>query len=178
LSIFYNVGDEADVVLPRQTMDHTICHLFERPQLRSAVAELIHNEFWTDVPGASAEKMAARLGDASTADALPLCLIALHGDEVLGAINLVDNDDDDHTDWHPWLAGMVVAASHRGRGIGSQLVRALLVEAQRLNFGRVYFGTDGPRFYEQLGAVVHHVPREGFWFMRFDLPRATTSRSG
>jgi predicted N-acetyltransferase YhbS len=159
-------------------MDLTICHLFERPQLRDTVAALIHHEFWTEVRGASVEKMAARLGDASNADALPLCLIALRGNELVGAINLVDNDDDDHTDWHPWLAGMVVAESHRGQGIGSQLVRVLLAEAQRLNFERVYFGTDGPRFYERLGAVVHHVPREGFWFMRFDLPRATTSRSG
>ena len=159
-------------------MHLTICHLFEQPQQREAAASLIHNEFWTEMPGASVEKMAARLGEASTADALPLCLIALHGDEVLGAINLVDNDDDDHTDWHPWLAGMVVAAPHRGQGIGSQLVRALLAEAKRLNFDRVYFGTDGPRFYERLGAIVHLVPREGFWFMRFDLPHATTPRSG
>jgi predicted N-acetyltransferase YhbS len=159
-------------------MDFTISHLFEQPQRRDAVAALIHNKFWTDVAGASVEKMAARLGDASTADALPLCLIALNGDELLGAINLVDNDDEDHTDWRPWLAGMVVAAPHRGQGIGSQLVRALLVEAKRFNFDRVYFGTDGPRFYERLGAVVHHVPREGFWFMRFDLSRAAPTRSG
>ncbi len=159
-------------------MNIVVAHLFKQPQRRDAVAALIHNEFWTAVPGASVEKMAARLGEASTADALPLCLIALHGDELLGAINLVDNDDDDHTDWHPWLAGMVVAESHRGQGIGSQLVGALLVEAKRLNFDRVYFGTDGPRFYERLGAVVHHVPREGFWFMRFDLSRTTPTRSG
>jgi hypothetical protein len=46
---------------------------------------------------------------------------------------------------------------------------APLIEARRLKFDRVYFGTDGPRFYERLGAVVHHVPRDGFWFMRFDL---------
>jgi hypothetical protein len=70
-------------------MDLTICHLFEQPQRRDAVAALIHHEFWTDVPGASAEKMAARLGEASTADELPLCLISLQGDELLGAVNLV-----------------------------------------------------------------------------------------
>lgn len=158
-------------------MRRTICHLFEQPERRQAVAALIHNEFWTEVAGASVEKMAARLGQASTADALPLCLIALQGARVLGAINLVESDDDDHTDWHPWLAGMVVAVPHRGQGVGSQLVRALLVEAKRLNFDRVYFGTDGPRFYERLGAVVHHVPREGFWFMRFDLSRVPPTRS-
>ena len=111
-------------------MDVTICHFFKQPQRRAAVAALIHNEFWAEVPGASVEKMAARLGEASTADAVPLCLIALNGDEVLGAINLVDNDDDDHTDWHPWLAGMVVAAPHRGQGIGSRLVRGALEAAR------------------------------------------------
>jgi hypothetical protein len=42
----------------------------------------------------------------------------------------------------------------------------------------VYFGTDGPRFYERLGAVVHHVPREDFWFMRFDLANTSPTRSG
>jgi predicted N-acetyltransferase YhbS len=159
-------------------MGFSICHLFEQLQLRDTVAALIHHEFWTEVPGASVEKMAARLSLASMPNAMPLCLIALRGDELLGTINLVDNDDDDHTDWYPWLAGMVVAESHRGQGIGSQLVRALLVEAKRLNFDRVYFGTDGPRFYERLGAVVHHVPREGFWFMRFDLSRTAPARSG
>jgi predicted N-acetyltransferase YhbS len=106
-------------------MNLTICHLFEQPLRQHVVAALIHNEFWTDVPGASIEKMAARLGKAQAPDALPLCLIALRDDELLGAISLVDNDDEDHTDWHPWLAGMVVAAPHRGQGIGSQLVRAL-----------------------------------------------------
>jgi predicted N-acetyltransferase YhbS len=150
-------------------MESRIVHLHAVPQWREAVASLIHHEFWTEVPGASVEKMAARLRQASTSDALPLCLIALRGDELLGAVNLVDNDDDDHTDWMPWLAGMVVAAPHRGQGVGSQLVRAVLVEAKRLRFDRVYFGTDGPRFYERLGAVVHDVPRPGFWFMRFDL---------
>jgi predicted N-acetyltransferase YhbS len=146
-----------------------IVHLHEVPRRREAAALLIHHEFWSEVPGASVEKMAARLSNASARETLPLCLIALQGDELLGAVNLVENDDDDHTDWRPWLAGMVVAAPHRGQGIGSQLVRALLVEAKRMNFERVYFGTDGPRFYERLGAVVHHAPREGFWFMRFDL---------
>jgi predicted N-acetyltransferase YhbS len=72
----------------------------------------------------------------------------------------------------------VVAAPHRGKGIGSQLVRVLLVEAKRLNFDRVFFGTDGPRCYERLGAVGHHVPRAGFWFMRFDLSRTAPTRSG
>lgn len=150
--------------------DWTIEPLLSCPQHRQAVAALIHHEFWTEVPGASVEAMAARLGQAVSPHQVPMTLVALHGGQPIGAVNLVENDDEDHLAWTPWLAGMVVAQPWRGRGVGSALVQALLREAERIGVERVYFGTDGPGFYTRLGAVVHEVPREGFWFMRFDLP--------
>ena len=146
-----------------------IVHLFECPAHHAAVAALIHHEFWAEVPGATVAGMQARLATADSADRLPLSLVALHAGQPIGVVNLVDNDDEQHTEWHPWLAGMVVAAPWRGRGVGSALVRALLGDARRLGFQRVYFGTDGPAFYERLGALVHEAPRPGFWFMRFEL---------
>lgn len=155
----------------------TITDLCLVPAQRQAAAALIHGEFWTTVPGASAAGMAQRLLQADRPDRIPLCLVALHAGLLVGAVNLVDNDDDDHPDWHPWLAGMVVAVPWRGRGIGSQLVRALLQRAQALGLARVYFGTDGPGFYTRLGAVLHQPVRADFCFMRFDLP-PTGSREG
>jgi predicted N-acetyltransferase YhbS len=149
-----------------------IAHLFEVPQHRPLVAELIHEEFWVTVQGASAESMAQRLSQAQGTERLPLCLVALHEGQPIGTVNLVDNDDETHRDWHPWLAGMVVERAWRGRGVGSALVLALLAHARRLGFARVYFGTDGPGFYERLGAVRHLQPRPGFWFMRFELENA------
>jgi predicted N-acetyltransferase YhbS len=146
-----------------------IAHLCEVPEHRPQVAELIHEEFWVTVQGASAEGMARRLGEAGDISRLPLCLVALHQGRPIGTVNLVDNDDDSHRDWHPWLAGMVVDRAWRGQGVGSALVQALLAHARRLGFARVYFGTDGPGFYARLGAVVHQQPRPGFWFMRFEL---------
>jgi predicted N-acetyltransferase YhbS len=146
----------------------SIVHLFAVPDHREELAGLIHREFWLDVPGASEDAMGLRLAQAARADRLPLCLVALHQGRPIGVVNLVDNDDDDHTDWHPRLAGMVVAEPWRGHGVGSALVRELLVQARRLGFERVYFGTDGPGFYTRLGAVVHEQPRPDFWFMRFD----------
>lgn len=151
------------------TADVHLIHLFEQPQHRNAVARLIHEEFWTAVPGASVDGMAERLRQADRADRLPQCRVALHQGQPVGAVNLIDSDDDDHPEWSPWLAGMVVAEAWRGQGIGSALVRALLADARRLGLQRVYFGTDGPGFYTRLGAVHHQQPREGFWFMRFDL---------
>ncbi len=133
------------------------------------MAQLIHDEFWTSVPGASAHSMARRLEQAAAADRIPLCRVAVHDGRAIGAVNLVASDDDDHPEWSPWLAGMVVAQPWRGRGVGSLLVRTLLDDARRLRVPRVYFGTDGPGFYTRLGAVHHLQPRADFWFMRFDL---------
>lgn len=146
-----------------------IVHLFQHPALREPVARLIHEEFWTQVPGASVEGMATRLLRAADAGRVPICRVAVHQGQAIGVVNLVESDDDDHVDWTPWLAGMVVAADWRGRGVGSRLVRSLLDDARRLGVPRVYFGTDGPGFYTRLGAVHHLQPKPGFWFMRFDL---------
>jgi predicted N-acetyltransferase YhbS len=154
----------------------TIHYLFDLPaSRRREVASLIHHEFWTEVPGASVEKMEARLAQGRHRDALPLTLVALVDDELRGVVNLVDNDDDVHTDWLPWLAGMVVAAPWRGQGIGSALARRLLDEARRMGYTRVYFGTDGPAFYTRLGAVLHEQVRADFQFMRFDLGAAASA---
>lgn len=154
---------------PVDAADLRIHHLFERPALRSAVARLIHEEFWTAVPGASVERMAARLQQADRADRIPLCRVAVQHGQAIGVVNLVDSDDENHPEWTPWLAGMVVAAPWRGQGVGSLLVRTLLDDARALGVKRVYFGTDGPGFYARLGALHHQQPKPGFWFMRFDL---------
>ena len=154
-------------------MTPSIVPLFEQRQHIADAAALIHNEFWRDVPGASLESMQARLAGGERADALPLSLVALHDGQVIGVVNLVDNDDEQHPHWRPWLAGMVVAEPWRAKGVGSALVLALLARARELRYPRVYLGTDGPGFYTRLGAVHHERPRADFWFMRFDLGAAS-----
>ncbi len=150
-------------------MTPLIVPLFEAPEHLLAAATLIHNEFWRDVPGASVESMQARLAAGARTESLPLSMVALHEGQVIGVVNLVDNDDEQHPQWHPWLAGMLVPEPWRGEGVGSALVLALLHRARELQYTCVYFGTDGPGFYTRLGAVHHEQPRADFWFMRFDL---------
>jgi GNAT superfamily N-acetyltransferase len=142
-------------------------------------SELIHDEFWADVPGASAQTMAARLAQAVPeppaqaagipALAVPVCRVAVSGTEVLGAVNLVDFDDPNPRLGSPWLAGLVVVPAWRGRGLGSSLVRVLLADVRRLGFPAVFLGTDSPAFYLALGAAEHCQWRAGFWILRFDL---------
>jgi predicted N-acetyltransferase YhbS len=147
-----------------------LMHLCRVPQVRAAVAALIHAEFWSDVPGASADGMAGRLAQAAGTDALPLCRVALDGEAPVGVANLIEYDDPNPRVGRPWLAGVVVVPAWRGRGLGARLVRAVLDDARRLGEAAVFLGTDGPDFYRRLGAVEHQRLRPDFWLMRFDLP--------
>ena len=75
----------------RITMDDVeLHHLFQQPQLRHDVARLIHEEFWTHVPGASVEGMAERLTRADRADRVPLCRVAVHQGQAIGVRLLAD----------------------------------------------------------------------------------------
>lgn len=149
-------------------MSVRIDHLHRHEHLLAAVARLIHEEFWKDVEGGmSIADLEAHLAKTRDPNRIPLCLVALEGDELAGTVNLIDNDDRKRTHLHPWLAAMVVVHAHRGKGIGTSLVRSLLTEAARLGFEAVYFGTDGPRFYERLGARLHEQVTPEFCIMRF-----------
>ncbi|MFT3954205.1 MAG: GNAT family N-acetyltransferase [Piscinibacter sp.] len=147
-------------------VDRLSCH----PRHLDFVAQLVWREFWADVPGGMSE---AELADAFAGRAAPgrvlASLIALDGDEPLGCVHLIDNDDESLPELYPWLAAMVVVPGRRGQGIGSLLVKALAREAKVMGFERLWFGTDGPGFYERLGAVKHLQKGNDFWIMTLPL---------
>ena len=149
--------------------DPTLLPLFEAPDSRRAVAALIHAEFWTDVPGASPDAMEARLAQARSPDDLPLCRVALADGEAVAVANLVEYDDPNPRVGRPWLAGLVVVPSWRGRGLGTRLVQTVLEDARRLGQTQVFLGTDEPGFYQRLGAIIHQQLRPDFWVLRFEL---------
>ncbi len=153
-------------------MDITIEPLHLHPQLRAAVAQLIYDEFWTNDPDASPAWMEDRLSEAGDHARLPLSFVAMADGVMVGTINLIDNDDDKRPHLWPWLAALAVVPAWRSHGVGSQLVNALLQAAAALDIDTVYFGTDGPGFYQRLGAVVHEQVSPTFCVMRFDAVKA------
>lgn len=148
-----------------------IDHLCTCPEHGPTVARWIYDEFWHDVSGGYSVADLDRLLVSRATDPMriPVSLIALAGDEPVGTVNLIDNDDRSLPELHPWLAAMVVVPAWRGRGVGSALVRALAAHAQRMGFAELFFGTDGPGFYERLGAQRHLERGPGFWIMRMKL---------
>jgi predicted N-acetyltransferase YhbS len=134
--------------------DIRIAHLFQHSEHVHKVARWIHEEWWRDKPGHTVETMEARLREARDRSAVPLSLIALRAGEPVGTVNLVANDNEERPDLTPWLAALLVRPEHRGRGVGSALVRVLAAEAGRLAIPRLYLGTDIPGYYERLGAAL------------------------
>lgn len=79
-------------------------------------------------------------------------LVALLGNEPVGSVLLVSHELDASHDLSPWLAGLVVAETHRRLGIGRALVRALEDRARALGVETLYLYTWQARdFYARLG---------------------------
>jgi GNAT superfamily N-acetyltransferase len=137
------------------------------------VADLVYREFWADVPdGLTREYLTQAFGGQAEPGRVLKSWLALEADEPLGCVHLIDHDDDTLPELSPWLAAMVVVPTRRGQGIGSALVRALLGEARAMGFTRIWLGTDGPGFYERLGAQRHLQRSANFWTMVFELDPA------
>lgn len=84
---------------------------------------------------------------------LPVVLAAFLDDEFVGSASLIADDElPDAQEPGPWVAAVYVAESARGLGIGSQLVKELLVRAGHLEIQRVYLYTQhGAPWYEAMG---------------------------
>lgn len=147
--------------------------LLAHPQHIPFIAQLVHTEFWADVPdGLTLDYLARAFSGQAEPGRVISSWVALQAGQPLGCVHLIDHDDDSLPDLTPWLAAMVVVPPRRGQGIGSALVRTLLAQARAMGLARVWLGTDGPGFYERLGARRHLQRSAGFWTMCFELDAA------
>ncbi len=126
-----------------------------------------HFKQWGDLTGASTESdYTALLSRNASTRNLPLTLIAVSKDKLLGSVNIVDCDMDARSDLKPWLAQLYVVAPERGKGIGSALVHAAVERSMKLGFGYIYLYTSGtlPSFYERIGwtrrEMVHYKEKD------------------
>jgi predicted N-acetyltransferase YhbS len=88
-------------------------------------------------------------------DGYEIALVAELGGEAVGTVLLVRRELDLACDYSPWLAGLLVAPEHRGRGIGSRLVAEVEEHARSIGCEQLYLYTHGAEaFYSALGWTV------------------------
>ncbi|HMM77433.1 MAG TPA: GNAT family N-acetyltransferase [Gammaproteobacteria bacterium] len=82
----------------------------------------------------------------------PFTLLALAGAELLGSVSLVHDDLPGWPAAEPWLGSFLVASHHRGRGIGTALVQAMLAHADACPWPRVLLFTETRQaYFERFG---------------------------
>ena len=112
-----------------------------------------HHDAWAGItPHLSvADRIAGFLARARRGS-IPTGFVALLDSHVVGMACLVDYDVDSHRHLTPWLATVLVAPTHRGKGIGSALSSRATEEAWVLGVSNLYLFTfDKAAFYTRLG---------------------------
>jgi len=130
-------------------------YLADHPDLVGELVRL-HFEQWGHLrPDESLEQRTGRLEACLGRGGVPSVLVALEDGALCGSAMLVANDMATRPELTPWLAGVYVVEDHRGRGIGSALVRRVESEAAKRGVARLYLYTpDAMGFYERLGWAV------------------------
>lgn len=129
-----------------------IDYLKNHPVIALRLAELCGTE-WQHLYTGWNREVALREFESQRADGtLPLSLVAIEQDELLGMVSIIFDDLPGYERLNPWLASLLVVPEHRGKRIGSRLVH----EAERLlarnNITKAYLFTESARsFFDKLG---------------------------
>ena len=76
----------------------------------------------------------------------------IDNDKMLGFISLLKYDGDECQELTPWYATNYIKEEYRGKGYSKLLNDAIIKEATKLGFDRVYLKTSLINYYEKLGA--------------------------
>ena len=83
---------------------------------------------------------------------MPATVTVLPESSISTVISLFKYDGDERRDLTPWYATMYVRSEYRGMGYSKLLNNAILDEARRLGYNKIYLKTDLVNYYEKFGA--------------------------
>jgi GNAT superfamily N-acetyltransferase len=116
------------------------------------LAQWFYEEWSHFRPGWTVRDFENSLAGFANTDKIPLALVALEEEELIGAVCLDPHDMETRMDLSPWLAGLYVKQAWRNHGVGTSLVHAIEGKAAELGVPGLYLYTaDSERFYARLG---------------------------
>jgi GNAT superfamily N-acetyltransferase len=99
------------------------------------------------------EKVIAKLHGYLNKNKIPLIILAVENDEILGACQLRFREMDIYPEKEHWLGAVYVADNHRGRGVAEKLIDKAVSVARELGVEKLYLQTPqlGGGLYSRLG---------------------------
>lgn len=80
-------------------------------------------------------------------------LLLLENSVLIGFISIFPTDGNERNDLSPWYSTMFVKEEYRGKGYSKILNQAILKEAQKRGFKKIYLKTNLINYYEKFGAI-------------------------
>ena len=96
-------------------------------------------------------------------------LVLLEDDILIGFISIFPTDGDEYQNLSPWYATMYVKKEFRGKGYSKILNNAILEEAKKRGFTKLYLKTNLINYYEKFGAIYLGNLNNGEKLYYFDL---------
>ena len=132
-----------------------IDYLADHPEFVPTLAFWFFEQWGYLRPESVVEDFSERVREHLNRDEMPLSFVALDGATLLGSASLRQYDMSTRMDLSPWLGSVYVAAEHRRRGIGAELVAAVEAKAVELGSDTLYLWTpDKEHYYARLGWAV------------------------
>lgn len=112
-----------------------------------------HGDEWADLlPNWGYQAALDELSTHTRRNEIPLTLVGLDGDRLLGSVSLLVDDLPGWEHLTPWLASVFVAPEARGLGVGRRLVERATALAGELGHRQLHLFTAGQaEFYRRLG---------------------------
>jgi len=129
-----------------------IAHLQEYPCFLPVLADLCGSEWAHLYAGWDRAASLAEFSASRMDGQLPITLIALEEDDLLGTVSLIHNDLPGREDLNPWLASLIVRPEHRGKQVATFLIGEAesLLQKQEIPAAYLFTETAGGLF-EKLG---------------------------
>ena len=116
------------------------------------IAQWFYDEWGDLYPDLDIEKIIARLHKRTNVDKIPLTMVAVENEMVVGTASLKEFDMDTRMEYSPWLAAVYVREDWRRKGVGARLVETIVTKAKTIGVGTLYLYTpDAQDFYAKLG---------------------------
>ena len=142
----------------------TLAYLADHKEYIPELAQGVFTQWETMYTGQGKgpKDLEAQMLDRAITDAIPLTMIALENDKLVGSVTIKTQDFASRPDLSPWIAAVFVFPEFRHRGIGSKLVlHAEKIAKENFGVDKIYLYTgSASKLYAKLGyAVVEEVDR-------------------
>lgn len=107
---------------------------------------------WSGKEKPLVEYMDYKIDNIKSGDKVISILGLVNEEELIGFISLFKYDGDERKNLTPWYATMYVKKEYRGKGYSKLLNQAIIKEAKRLGYDKVYLKSDLINYYEKFGA--------------------------